>query len=44
VVFESVVRDGDQVLARARVVGVCLDNETGRPAPVPEAFRQFVAS
>jgi acyl-CoA thioester hydrolase len=42
VVFESVVRDGDQVLARARVVGVCLDNETGRPAPVPDEFRAFV--
>ncbi len=43
VVFESVVRDGDDVLARARVVGVCLDNATGRPAPVPEQFRAFVA-
>ena len=43
VVFESVVRDGDQVLARARIVGVCIDSETGRPVPVPEAFRQFVA-
>ena len=44
VVFESVVLDGEsdgQVLARARVVGVCLDNETGRPAPVPDAFREF---
>lgn len=39
VVFESVVRDDDQVLARARVVGVCIDNATGRPAPVPEEFR-----
>jgi acyl-CoA thioester hydrolase len=39
VVFESVVRDGDQVLARARVVGVCMDNETGRPTPVPDRFR-----
>ena len=35
VVFESVVRDNDDVLARARVVGVCIDNATGRPAPVP---------
>jgi acyl-CoA thioester hydrolase len=43
VVFESVVRDGDEVLARATVVGVCMDNETGRPTPVPEAFRSFVA-
>jgi acyl-CoA thioester hydrolase len=42
-VFESVVRDGDQVLARARIVGVCVDNQTGRPAAVPEAFRAFVA-
>lgn len=39
VVFESVVRDGDQLLARARVVGVCIDSSTGRPAPVPEEFR-----
>lgn len=38
-VFESVVRDGDELLARARVVGVCIDNATGRPAPVPEEFR-----
>ena len=38
-VFESVVLDGDQVLARARVVGVCIDSATGRPAPVPEAYR-----
>jgi acyl-CoA thioester hydrolase len=42
VVFESVVRDGDEVLARAKVVGVCMDNETGRPTPVPEEFRAFV--
>ncbi len=43
VVFESVVRDGDQVLALARVVGVCIDSATGRPAPVPDAFRALVA-
>ena len=43
VVFESVVRDGDEVLARAKVVGVCIDNESGRPAPVPEEFRAFVS-
>ena len=45
VVFESVVLDdqaGGQVLARATVVGVCVDNETGRPAPVPDAFRELV--
>jgi len=42
-VFESVVLDGEQVLARARVVGVCIDSATGRPAPVPEAFRAAVA-
>ena len=45
VVFESVVRDDQldgQVLACARVVGVCIDNATGRPAPVPEAFRALV--
>jgi len=41
-VFESVVLDGEQVLARARVVGVCIDSATGRPAPVPEAFRAAV--
>ncbi len=38
-IFESVVLDGDQVLARARVVGVRIDSATGRPAPVPEAYR-----
>ncbi|MCF6376957.1 acyl-CoA thioesterase [Nocardioides KLBMP 9356] len=46
VVFESVVRDDladGQVLARARVVGVCIDNGTGRPAPVPDAFRELAA-
>jgi acyl-CoA thioester hydrolase len=46
VVFESVVLDdlaGGEVLARATVVGVCIDNETGRPAPVPEAFRELAA-
>ncbi|GAA5123586.1 hypothetical protein GCM10023339_43710 [Alloalcanivorax gelatiniphagus] len=44
-VFESVVRDdraGGEVLARARVVVVCIDNATGRPAPVPEEFRAIV--
>ncbi len=43
VVFESVVRDGEQVLARARVVGVCIDNATGRPTPVPDEYRSVVA-
>ncbi len=43
VVFESVVRDGDDVLARARVVGVCIDSGTGRPAPVPDVFRALAA-
>jgi len=43
VVFESVVRDGDEVLARAKVVGVCMDSESGRPAPVPEEFRALVS-
>jgi acyl-CoA thioester hydrolase len=45
-VFESVVRDdraGGEVLARARVVVVCIDNATGRPAPVPDEFRVIVA-
>ena len=42
-VFESVVLDGDDVLARARVVGVCIDSSTGRPAPVPEAYRRALA-
>jgi len=41
-VFESVVLDGEQVLARARVVGVCIDSATGRPAPVPWDFRAAV--
>jgi acyl-CoA thioester hydrolase len=44
VVFESVVRDGDEVLARARVVGVCIDSATGRPAPVPDGFREAVGA
>lgn len=43
-VFESVVRDGDEVLARATVVGVCLDNDTGRPTPVPDELRAFVGT
>ena len=42
-VFESVVLDGDEVLARARVVGVCIDSATGRPAPVPDAYRRALA-
>lgn len=44
VVFESVVRDGADVLARAKVVGVCIDSATGRPAPVPEELRGMVAA
>ena len=42
-VFESVVLDGDTVLSRARVVGVCIDSATGRPAPVPDGYRRLVA-
>ena len=42
-VFESVVLDGGELLARARVVGVCIDSATGRPAPVPEAYRRALA-
>jgi acyl-CoA thioester hydrolase len=38
------VRDGDDVLARARVVGVCIDSETGRPAPVPDELRALVSA
>jgi acyl-CoA thioester hydrolase len=38
-----VVLDGDRVLSRARVVGVCIDSATGRPAPVPEGYRRLVA-
>jgi acyl-CoA thioester hydrolase len=41
-VFESVVSDGDEVLARARVVGVCMDSATGRPTPVPDRYRHLV--
>ncbi|MBC2933182.1 thioesterase family protein [Nocardioides sp. zg-1228] len=41
VVFDSVVRDGEEVLARARVVGVCMDSATGRPAPVPDVLRDL---
>ena len=44
VVFESVVRDGDDVLARAKVIGVCIDSATGRPAPVPGEFRDIVGA
>ena len=42
-VFESVVLDGEEVLARARVVGVCMDGATGRPTPVPDAYRRAMA-
>ncbi|NYE35157.1 acyl-CoA thioester hydrolase [Nocardioides cavernae] len=47
VVFESVVRDeraGGEVLARARVVGVCMDSATGRPVPVPDELRALIPS
>ncbi len=47
VVFESVVRDGlagGEVLARARVVGVCMDSSTGRPTPVPDELRALIPS
>ncbi len=44
VVFESVVRDAGDVLARAKVVGVCIDSATGRPAPVPEEVRDMVGA
>ena len=38
-VFDSVVYDDDQVLARARVVVVCIDSATGRPMLVPDQLR-----
>lgn len=38
-VFESVMYDDDRVLARARVVLVCIDTATGRPTRVPDQFR-----
>jgi acyl-CoA thioester hydrolase len=44
IVFESVVRDGDEVLARSRVVGVCMDSRTGRPTPVPDELRSIGAA
>jgi acyl-CoA thioester hydrolase len=44
VVFESVVGDDGDALARAKVVGVCIDSTTGRPAPVPAEFREMVAA
>ncbi len=37
--FDSLILDGAQVLASARVVGVCLDSATGRPTPVPAGLR-----
>ena len=43
VVFDSIIYDGDLVLARARVVGVCVDGESGRPTPVPDHYRVLLA-
>lgn len=43
VVFESVISDGDRELARGRVVGVAVSQATGRPAPVPDVYRDLVA-
>lgn len=43
-VFESIVRDGDDVLARARVVVVCIDSASGRATPVPDAIRSLVGA
>ena len=38
-VFHSVIHDDDRVLARAKVVLVCIDTATGRPTRVPDRFR-----
>jgi acyl-CoA thioesterase FadM len=43
-VFDSVVTDGDRVLARGQVVGVCVSAETGRPAEVPGSQRELLAA
>jgi len=41
-VIDSEVRDGDQVLARARVVMVTFDPETQRAAPSPPEYRELL--
>ncbi len=42
--LDSEIRDGDEVLSRARVVAVCFDAETQRPAPLPDALRAALAA
>lgn len=42
VTYESLVRDGDRVLARGSVVAVCVSSQTHRPAELPPVLRERV--
>ncbi len=41
---DSEIADGDTVLARARVVVVCVDDATGRPTTPPDAFSAHIGA
>ena len=43
-VLEAVVLDGEDVLARSRVVVVFIDGASGRPTPVPDAYRALAVT
>lgn len=43
-VVESEIRDGEQVLSRARVVMVTFDTTTQRAAPAPETYRELLTA
>jgi acyl-CoA thioester hydrolase len=42
-VFSAVIRDGDEVLSRARIVMVTLDPATQQPVPLTEEHRSLLA-
>ncbi|MGN0065709.1 MAG: acyl-CoA thioesterase [Nocardioides sp.] len=39
-VYDSLMLDGDRVLARGQVVGVAVSAETGRPVEIPSNYRE----
>jgi acyl-CoA thioester hydrolase len=41
-VYQSLVTDGDRILARGEVVAVCIDAEAMRPVEVPSAYRERI--
>lgn len=42
ITYDTVMTDGDRVLARGQVVGVAVSAETGQPIEVPSAYRQVL--